>query len=236
MRHARYARRLVDKLARSLSEEGPGATFRKVLSNLANRHAPDAFDARYGVDTARVEPLWKFKIDSPNVYGRYQTRDEEEIVEALRLVGEDPRGFTFVDLGCGKGRAMIVAANLGYKQVVGVEFADGLVKIARTNLAKTRTSNAVVIHADAADFVFPDGDMVVYLYNPFPQEVLRKVVANLQKCRSSRLYVVYMMPEWTEVLDSSGFLRRFGSPEPGQCVQVWTAVPGTARERQPANI
>ena len=105
--------------------------------------------------------------------------------------------------------------------MIGVEFAGELVEVARTNLAKRQIANAVVSHVDAADYDFPDSNLVVYLYNPFSQEVLRKVVANLKAGCSKRLYVIY---KGAEIFDSSSFLRRFGSSPTALHIQIWSAV------------
>jgi hypothetical protein len=102
-----------------------------------------------------------------------------------------------------------------------VEFARELVDIARANLAKMQTTNAVVIHADAAEFQFPDEDLVVYLYNPFSQDVMEKVVANMRERRCRKLCVIYVVPECAEVLDSCGFLSRLGAPPVRRYIQIW---------------
>ncbi len=88
----------------------------------------DSFDLRHGTDTGGIEPLWKFHIRSSNrSFGFcYQPTDEKELVDAVNFLSEDLRAFTFVDLGCGKGRALLVASNLGFEQVIGVEFAREL--------------------------------------------------------------------------------------------------------------
>ena len=194
--------------------------------HFTRRPAKDDFDLRHGTDTAGIEPLWKFKIRSPNArFGvRYQTTGEQELLDALKFLQEDPRTFTFVDLGCGKGRALLVASKLGFQQVIGVEFARELVDIARTNLAKMRISKAVVRHGDAAEFHFPSTDIVVYLYNPFSQEVMRKVVTNLRESSAKTLYLIYSDPKFPQVFDSSGFLNRLGSPSGRQNIQIWTAA------------
>ena len=170
-------------------QEGFLAAFRKCLSQFEPNRSADDFDLRYGIDTGGIEPLWKFKIHSPNAHlgSRYEVTQEQELADAVKFLNEDLQNFTFIDLGCGKGRTLQVASKLGFKQMIGVEFVHELVEIARTNLAKRQIANAAVLHVDAADFDFPDSNLVVYLYNPFSQEVLRKVVANLKAGCSKRL-------------------------------------------------
>jgi len=214
---------LVAEIVQRAGRDGLRATFRKAVRYLRTGCAADDFDRRNGTNTGKIEPLWKLAIDSPNLrFGvRYQPTGEDELKEALNFLHEDLRRFIFIDLGCGKGRALLVAYNLGFKQVIGVEFARELADIARTNLAKLRISNARVMHADAGGFKFPDSDMVVYLYNPFSNQVMGSVIANLSRCRSRRRYVIYNNPVCAKALDSSGFLRRLG-PLPGrEDIQIW---------------
>jgi SAM-dependent methyltransferase len=214
------------KIVQTLRQDGLLAALRKCLNNIRHDRSEDDFDLRYGTDTGGIEPLWKFKIGSQNArFGvRYEATQEEELADAVNYLHEDIHTFTFIDLGCGKGRTLLVASSLCFKKVIGVEFVAELAEIARTNLLKRRIANAVVVHADAADFQFPDSDTVVYLYNPFSQEVLQKVVANLRECCSKKLYVIYKAPQCAEVFDSSGFLRRFGNPPAAQHIQIWSVA------------
>jgi SAM-dependent methyltransferase len=219
------AKLLFGKVAQTLRQEGMSATLRKVSRHLTRSHLADDFDVRHGTDTGGIEPLWGFTIQSGNArFGvRYQPTSEQELSEAVNFLHEDLRALTFIDLGCGKGRTVLVASELGFKNVIGVEFASELAQIARANLAKMRIVNAVVIHADAADFHFPSSDFVLYLYNPFSREVMHKVVANLRESPARRIYVIYSDPKCAELLDSSGFLSLFGYT-PGRNIPIWTTA------------
>ena len=228
MRSIVDVRLLTWKVVRSLHQDGLWATFRKCLEYLRDDSTTaNEFDLKYGTDTGGIEPLWKFKICSPNArFGAsYQATQENELANALEFLRENLKTFTFIDLGCGKGRTLLVASNLGFRQVIGVEFVSQFVEIARTNLAKRRIANAVVLCADAAEFRFPNSDTVVYLYNPFSQDVLSKVIVNLHESFSKqRIYVIYKVPRFAEVIDSSGFLRRFGCPPAARNIQIWSVA------------
>lgn len=220
---------LVAKVVQSLRQHGTRATVNRVVASLRNRRrssTADDFDVTHGTDTVRQVQLWEFRIASPNRrFGeRYQTTSEQELVDAINFLRENLNTFTFIDLGCGKGRALLVAAHLGFKRLIGVEFAVELVEIARVNLAKMGVANAVVEYADAADFLFPNGDVVLYLYNPFSAEVMQTVVAHLRESHPRKLYVIYTVPKAAEVLDLSGFLSRLGCPPGRPHIQVWRAI------------
>ncbi len=208
-----------------MRRDGLGTAIRRAFVNFKHGRSADKFDLRYGTVTGGIEPLWRFKISSTNArFGaRYEATNEKEFTDAVNFLREDPKSFIFIDLGCGKGRVLLMAASLGFKQIIGVEFASELVEIARSNIAKRKITNAVVLHADAADFQFQNCDTVIYLYNPFSQEVVRKIVKNLREFQSNKLYIIYKNPLCAEVFDSSGFLKRFGGPPESQQIQIWTA-------------
>ena len=169
--------------------------------------------------------MWRLTISSENAaFGvRYEPTTEKELVDVIRFLPVDSRMFNFIDLGCGKGRTLLVAARLGFKAVIGVEFAIELVNIARRNLIKRNVVNGSVLHADAAHFIFPSADSVVYLYNPFTEEVMQRVVENLRTVAARKLYILYKRPECADVLDSCGFLERLASPPDAQHIHVWTS-------------
>lgn len=201
------------------------AAYNKAVTSLRHNHLANDFDLKHGTDTGGLAPLWKLQISSPNRrFGtRYQATDWQELADVIEFLNDDVRTFTFIDLGCGKGRTLVVASTLGFKRVIGVEFARDLVEIARANLSKVGTVHASVEHADAADFTVPSGDTVLYLYNPFSQDVMRQVVARLRESHSGKLYVIYKVPECADVLEQSGFLTRFGHPPERPSIEIWRA-------------
>jgi SAM-dependent methyltransferase len=216
-------RLIFSKGLQALQEDGVLGVLRSALSYLRSNRSADDFDLHYGTDTTRNVPLWLCDIRSPNASlgRRYQVTPESDLIEAFQFLGEDPQAFTFVDLGCGKGRTLLIASQFGFKQIIGVEFARELADIAKDNLTKTQTSNAAVIHGDVVDFQFPNENTVVYLYNPFERDIMRKVLSNLRASNVKKLYVIYKLPECADDFDSSGFLERLGQPSSGSHITVW---------------
>jgi SAM-dependent methyltransferase len=218
---------LLAKTGQKIREVGFWATLRNGIRMISRRRVADDFDLQHGTDTGGEESLWRLTIDSPSArFGRkYQPSSEAELSEAVRFLDVDPRTLTFIDLGCGKGRTLLVAAKLGFKQVIGVEFTQELAEVARKNLQKMGVANGGIVQGDVGEYRFPDGDLVVYLYNPFSEEVMRKVVPNLRECASRKLYVIYKVPECMALFDSGGFLTRLGSPQGRENILVWTTAP-----------
>jgi predicted RNA methylase len=86
---------------------------------------------------------------------------------------------TFVDVGAGMGRAVLLAAELPFRRVIGVELHPALIRIARQNLATWRGAGRALCPArifmqDAVHFTFPPGHCVAFLFNPFGAVVMRR--------------------------------------------------------------
>jgi len=214
---------LATKVVQRIGEIGVVASLQEALAYFRSPRSVDEFDAKNGTDTGGAHPLWKLRIASTNArFGRkYQATGEAELVEALDFLRIQPSSFTFVDLGCGKGRTLLVASRLGFKRVIGVEFANELVLVARENIRKQGINGATVVEGDAADFCFPDGNLVLYLYNPFSHDVMRKVISNLRGRDSGQLFVIYKVPLCAELFDSCSFLSPLGFQASQSSIRIW---------------
>jgi SAM-dependent methyltransferase len=146
------ARLLIIKIRQSLRDEGVKEALQRVFRLIHNEKRADAFDVKYGTDTAGTIPLWRLDVNSKNArYGRvYQPIPAEVFRSRIRRIEVDHSSYAFVDLGCGKERTLIIAAELGFAQVLGVEFARELADVAKHNLQKLNIGNATIIHGDAA--------------------------------------------------------------------------------------
>jgi len=139
----------------------------------------------------------------------------EEVFDTLRPVCASFDRFIFIDLGSGKGRTLLRAADLGFQKVMGVEISEGLHRIALRNVSKYQKSGRArspieCVREDAANFKIPAGNIVLYLYHPFEKDVLHKVLSNLRESirPGSKAYVVYIYPSFSEEIRSTGFLTR----------------------------
>lgn len=172
-----------------------------------------AFDDRLGVETSGIRETGSLDIDSPNVkYAvRYQPSGVDLVRDTLRGYSIDYPEFVFIDYGCGKGRVMLLAAELPFRQILGVEFSAELHRIAQQNIAASlpRLSGCKevsVILGDAADFEPPDEPLVCYFYNPFDETVMREVVGKLERSLSKtprKILIIYLEPAHARVFDES---------------------------------
>lgn len=129
--------------------------------------------------------------------------------------------YTFLDLGAGMGRAMLLASQHNFRQVVGVELHSTLAEMARKNMKLWRDADRatapMTVHCqDVLDFRFPDGPCVLFLFNPFGAAVLKKLLQKLAAefaDRPRQLDLLYVNCEQDHVLEmQTGFCRFFQGP------------------------
>lgn len=78
----------------------------------------------------------------------------------------------FLDIGCGKGRALTVAARFPFRRLVGVDLMRTHIDVTQRNLEKLGRSEAELIHADALTVSYPDDVSICFLFKPFPERVI----------------------------------------------------------------
>lgn len=147
-----------------------------------------AFDWRHRVRTCGTAELKGLTIAGANAnHGVfYHPSHPKFLFEVLGALDIDYSRYSFVDLGSGKGRVLLVASEFPFLVIVGVEFARELHEVASENIRRYRSNSQKCkqvqsLHADATEFEFPTGPLVLYLANPFGPGVLVPVLRNLQK-------------------------------------------------------
>jgi SAM-dependent methyltransferase len=183
--------------------------------------APDfahPFDIANAADTSGFIPGEKLAtapltLTNPDLYTTaYYAISPSSLMQAIeRLPGapETLGEFTFVDLGCGKGRALLVAAQYPFHSIVGVELYEDLCRVAKTNTAARPQIS--IVQDDAATVVYPQTPLVVYLYHPFLAPVLRKVLKNLEQQYMQaprQIYLLYANPSYPRVMARFRFLKQ----------------------------
>ena len=90
------------------------------------------FDLRYGIDSSQNVSLDKlnFQITNKTEGMEYGTIAPYFIQKILELVKFDTSDI-FVDLGCGKGRVLLIASKFNFKKIIGIEFSPELYLIAQ---------------------------------------------------------------------------------------------------------
>jgi SAM-dependent methyltransferase len=124
--------------------------------------------------------------------------------------------FTFLDLGCGKGRPVLIATEFPFRAIIGVELSPRLADCARRNATVIAARHPErtpvrIVDGDASAFALPDGDVVLFLYHPFDAVLMARVAANVQAALrrgQRRVYVVYYNPVAGHCFDALPELQR----------------------------
>ena len=209
------------RLFRSLKSHGLRGTFSRAFikaPTVAGEPPPELphpFDLQNGTDTggyyssADLQGKTLSSLYTTAYYGIAPSA----LASALSDLNINYNEFTFADVGCGKGRAMMVAAQFPFHRLWGVEISPELCEIAGANLALRPewTNRASIIHEDAVSVTYPEGPLLIFMFHPFLAPVLRRVLANLEKQlrKSPRTtYVLYACnPGFTHVLERFPFLQ-----------------------------
>ena len=157
------------------------------------------FDRKYQVDTLAFVELVDMDIEEEKKphSSKYQPTQGLPLRKLFKRLNFPP-GMVFVDLGCGKGRVLLIASEFGFKEVIGVEHSLFLCKIAAENCKKyqqrqkTKTE-FTICHSDVRDYPFKDEEKVFFLYNPFDasimQSVLESILSSLRR-RNRKIWIL----------------------------------------------
>jgi SAM-dependent methyltransferase len=221
---------LLGRVARAWRRRSPAEFVRLVFSNLAllfsgryrskNEAYDLAFDRQFGVQTAgREEPAYLSADATLNHHARPYEPVAPARFHALMAAMPSARweDYEFVDLGSGKGRALLLASAWPFRGITGVEYSSALHEAAEPNIRAFRNPaqrcrNIRSVCADAATYELPDAPLFVFLFNPFDEALMRRVVANVERSLEARprpIVIGYVNVEHPGPLDASPLWQRF---------------------------
>lgn len=227
-----------DRARRFVAEHGPLEVWRLVRSHGARASAAfilrnirylvasclnRRFDRRFAVDTSGDIPVRFLDVVSDNKpYGSaFLSTPAATFRRVLRLLPPDLGQFAFVDVGAGKGRVLLLAANREFRRIVGVEYARDLVACAQRNFAtyrnpEQRCRDLACVCADATTFELPSEKCVIYFLRPFEDNVMARMMQNIRRSYEAnrrKLFLVFVSPNEPQyapphhLLNEGGFLR-----------------------------
>ena len=182
------------------------------------------FDRAYGVDTDGLiyaDPGAQGHASDRHNAGYYATapslfRGAMELWRGtLGDTGYALEDYTLVDIGCGKGRVLMLASEFAFREIVGVELNPRLARVARKNLRKFGRKGRIAIpglknetwgtrrvrimEGDALAVPVPDGPVALFYFNSFEREMAEMWLARLGEVahgRSHSLDLIYIHPEF----------------------------------------
>jgi SAM-dependent methyltransferase len=199
----------------SLGQRGVGGTVRQVLHRVTGpkgveRPAVHPFDEEYGTETSGLVSGGGLFSGHENdrfsvaYYGVSPSRMRRALVQWRETPGTGDVGeYSFVDIGSGKGRAMLLASELPFREVVGVELNTSLYAAAEKNLEDWRAAGRAVcpmrlVQGDALSLELPQGRLLIFLYNPFLAPMMRRLLERVDAVAGGRrgeIDLLYVVPQ-----------------------------------------
>ena len=187
----------------------------KSARSLPTHTGPSEFDRHYSVNTDgdidNVTYLSDLDIPSKNwIHGAdYIAISPERLAAALSRIPIRFQDFVFVDLGSGKGRALLVASHYPFKRIIGVEFAPQLHAVAEKNIQRYTDSGQQCraiesVCMDLSEFSLPLEPVVLNLNRPVNEVPLAKLMDNVQAsfdARPRQMYLFYFAPKYQEIFE-----------------------------------
>jgi len=183
------------------------------------------FDDNFGTDTESPRDIGSLDIalsDSAHYATGYGASPYHVATKIIRELSIDHTHYSFLDFGAGKGRVLIIASQLPFKSVIGIEFSPELCKVAKDNIAKIPPSKCAAtwvecVHADAMKYRLPDNNLVCYFFHPFGQVFMEAVIGRLiESLRKTprELYIIYLNPVYRIIFDNSGLWDMISESDP----------------------
>jgi SAM-dependent methyltransferase len=172
-----------------------------------------AFDRLFRVDTAGIVGFKQLGF-GPEVGEYYMPSNWVNIIGLWRILRglHVQKSDGFLDLGCGKGQVVFLAAHFPFGRVRGIDLSSDLIAVARSNMDpekhRFRCDSVDLVVGDAADYAIPEDVTMCYLYHPFPRPVMQQVMAHLDASLAAnprRMHIFYLEAFDTDLLEAHGF-------------------------------
>lgn len=116
----------------------------------------------------------------------------------------------FVDIGCGKGKAVFYAANTGlFERAGGIDFCHTFIDDAQRNLKHFTGNQSIPLWfetGDASEYQIPDEQCILFFFNPFNETILNRFIANnKERIQRHQSTVIYANDIYLPVFLNQGF-------------------------------
>ena len=174
-------------------------------------------EKKYGINTTGADELKSLEkkgidIDHATIYMPVSYDILEELFNQLNK----QQCHHFLDIGCGKGRALCVAAANGIQKVSGIDFSKPLCSMAEKNLAATKLKipglEYRIFNNDAFYFSIPADVDCIFMFNPFDDVMMSGVAENIAASVANhprKITLIYANPVCKQELLDIGFKEIF---------------------------
>jgi hypothetical protein len=202
-----------------------GAAWRALLELLPSRRKARFgdldYDWEHSADTTRSSVGFGTQFLTGLTARPYFATEPWLFAQIMQAIPVDFSQFTFIDLGSGKGRVLLMASGYPFQQIVGVEFMPSLHRVAQKNIdscssIRRQCHQIEAVCLDARDFQFPLEPIVVYLFNSFSEATFAQALENLRRSIEQAprpVYIAYRFTEFESLLEDAAWLEKIAGAE-----------------------
>jgi SAM-dependent methyltransferase len=196
------------------------------------RYGDMDYDWEHRVNTTSGSVGWRARLLGL-FHSPYQPTEPTLFHEMMTSLPIEFEQFTFIDLGSGKGRTLLMASEYPFRRIVGVELIAELHSAAEENIraydsATKRCSRIEAILGDARHYDFLPEPLLLYLFNPLPENALLDVLRRLQQSLVEiprPVWIVYHNALLETTLGAAEFLEKIGGNEQYSVYRTSTTPP-----------
>jgi SAM-dependent methyltransferase len=190
----------------------------RALGRYALRARGSNFDKRYSTDTTTRIDHEDLEISDPEARECatiYRTAPERFIRYLISNLRIDYREYDFVDIGCGKGRVLLIASNYSFRSISGIEISPPAYAVAKKNLQiykciKQKCFNIHIHNQEARRFEPTIANTVYYFFEPFDKRVLGTVLAKIALRLKGQGKAIYIVCVWSNLGSVLTFIEKLG--------------------------
>ena len=174
-------------------------------------------EKKYGINTTGSDELNNLEergidIEHATIY----MPASYDLMEEMFSKANVSSSIHFIDIGCGKGRALCVAAHFGVKKISGIDFSKEFCAAAKQNLLITQQQYPSlafkIYHNDAFYFDIPDDADFIFMFNPFDDVIMSGVIENIELSLERvprKITIIYSNPLQKHLFLEQGYQQDF---------------------------
>lgn len=174
-------------------------------------------EKKYGINTMSISEITS-DIDETDAEhsNHYHPVNYWLAEQLLAQITHEQKQNAFLEVGCGKGRVMAMAAAYGFREIIGLEISETLIHEAVAVLQpiqeKYPDSNLSFDCENASFYEVPHDVGVVFMFNPFDEVVMEDFAEQLLDSllqQPREMTILYASPEHKTVFTERGFVETF---------------------------
>jgi SAM-dependent methyltransferase len=175
-------------------------------------------DRHYGIHTTGKDELKSLERKGIDISHAtlYMPSSYNVLEKLMKEIIKYPSNKSFLDIGCGKGRVMVVAAEYGFTRIIGIdfskEFCEYAKQVTRTYRARHPQVHFSVKLADASYYTIDPDTTTIFLFNPFDEVITAHVVDNIirsQQDHPRTIRILYVNPVHVNLFLERSFVDIF---------------------------